>query len=73
MLFSDSCPLQVVNWFKENCPTSPCAKDFVRKRLGPTIYMIGRTLIMSGTYKSMYDEFKADNASQFKPVKPQRI
>ena len=23
---------------------------------------------MSGTYKSMYDEFKADNASQFKPV-----
>ena len=40
------------------CPTSPCAKDRVRKRLGTGMYLIAPMMLLYGTYAAMYATFQ---------------
>ena len=46
--------LQVQKFYEVECATSPCAKDKMRKRLGPTIYQENRELELELLVGSLY-------------------
>jgi hypothetical protein len=41
----------LLQFFESECATSPCAKDQVRKRLGPSMYIIAQKMYMLETYE----------------------
>ena len=42
---------QVQKFYEVECATSPCAKDKMRKRLGPTIYQEAQAMYQMDTFK----------------------
>ena len=46
--------LQVQKFYEVECATSSCAKDKMRKRLGPTIYQEGTSDVPNGYVQGLY-------------------
>ena len=49
---------QVQKCYEDNCATSPCMKDKVRKRLGTGFYLLAQMMVMMCTFASLYHNFK---------------
>ncbi len=56
-------------FYDQECATSPCAKDKMRKRLGPKNYIEAQAMYQLDTFDAMYLEFKNQNQELFKPVR----
>jgi hypothetical protein len=42
---------KVIDFFESECATSPCAKDQMRKRLGPGMYVTAQKMYMLETFE----------------------
>ena len=50
---------------RAECACWPCAKDAVKKGVGPGVDLIVPMMVMPGTYASMFADFQAQNQSLF--------
>ena len=48
----------MLRFYEDECATSPLAKDKVRKRVGPKMYLTAQKLYMLDTYPELYRKFK---------------
>jgi hypothetical protein len=52
---------KVAMHFEQNCPTSPCAKDRMRKWLAVGIFIFAQAMILMTTYTKLFKSFKAEH------------
>ena len=69
---------KVATHFEQNCPTSPCAKDRMRKWLAVGIFIFAQAMILMTTYTKLFKSFKAEHGdaiseSQFHKERPWNI
>jgi hypothetical protein len=58
---SDEVQEKVQKYYEENCPTSPCARDQVRRRLAIGLFMVLPAMIIFSTFKELHAGFLAAN------------
>ena len=73
---SDATRKLVTEFYTARCATSPCARDHVRKKIGPNVYITAPLLILLSTYRELYSDFCTEHTglrvslSQFHALRP---